>query len=127
MKGRKHVLVVDDDAAIRGALQRLLWLHGYEPILFSSAAAFKNHTDFDNVVCVILDVNLGDGSGIELLSGLQTTCSSLPVVCMTGDSNPAVRKAALNLGCIAFVTKPFAVQELVEPLKRAAARRCKDD
>lgn len=47
-------------------LQRLLWLHAYEPILLSSAEAFKKHTDFEKVVCVILDINLNDGSGIEL-------------------------------------------------------------
>ena len=122
MKGRRTVLVVDDDPGILEGLQRLLWLHGYEPILFSSAKAFKNHTDFDNAVCVVIDIHLNDGSGIELLRGLQTAGRSLPAVCMTADPNPAVRKAALNLGCIAFLTKPFAVQELIEPLKRAAAR-----
>lgn len=126
LKGRNRVLVVDDDPGMREGLQRLLWLHGYEPILFSSAKAFRTHTDFDNVVCVILDINLGDGSGLELLSGLQTACSALPVVCITGDENPAVRTAALSLGCIAFLAKPFAFQELIEPLKRAVARRCQD-
>jgi FixJ family two-component response regulator len=126
LKDRKKVLVVDDDPEILEGLQRLLCLHGYEPILFSSAKAFENHTDFDNAVCVILDIHLNDGSGIELLSDLQRGDRSMPVVCMTGDDNPAVRKAALNLGCIAFLTKPFSVQELIEPLKRAAARRCQD-
>ena len=105
-------------------LQRLLWLHGYEPILFSSAEAFKEYTNFDNAICVILDINLSDGSGIELLRDLHAAGRCLPAVCMTGDENPAVRTAALNLGCIAFLMKPFAVQELVEPLKRAVARRC---
>jgi CheY-like chemotaxis protein len=38
---------------------------------------------------------------------------------MTASDNPAVRKAALDSGCIAFLTKPFSVQELIEPLKRA--------
>ena len=107
-------------------LQRLLWLHGYEPILFSSAKAFKNHTDFDNVVCIILDIHLNDRSGMELLRGIRARDNPLPVS-MTADENPGVRKAALDLGCMAFLTKPFAAQELVEPLKRAAAQRCQDD
>jgi CheY-like chemotaxis protein len=38
---------------------------------------------------------------------------------MTASDDPAVRKAALDSGCIAFLTKPFSVQELIEPLKRA--------
>ena len=42
---------------------------------------------------------------------------------MTGDQNPAVRKAALDTGCISFLTKPFSTQALIEPLKKAAAER----
>ena len=42
---------------------------------------------------------------------------------MTGNEDPAIRKAALDAGCIAFLTKPFSVQALLEPLKKAAAGR----
>ena len=66
MQNRKLVLVVDDDPALLRSVQRLLQQHAYEPILFSSAQAFKNHADFEKAACVILDINLNDGSGIEL-------------------------------------------------------------
>jgi FixJ family two-component response regulator len=118
LQDRNLVLVVDDDPGILKGLQRLLRLHAYEPILFSSAEAFKNHTDFDSAVCLILDINLKDGSGIELRSRLKADGVSVPVIYMTGNEDPAVRKAALDSGCIAFLTKPFSVQELIEPLKR---------
>ena len=123
MKDRNIVLVVDDDPGMLEGLQRLLWLHAYEAVLFSSAAAFKNHIDFEKVACVILDINLNDGSGIELGHDLQAAGLSVPVIYMTGDQDPAVRKAALDTGCIAFLTKPFSTQELIEPLKKAAAGR----
>ena len=42
----------------------------------------------------------------------------MPVIYMTGNEDPAVRKAALDSGCIAFLTKPFSAQELIEPLER---------
>jgi FixJ family two-component response regulator len=119
MQDRNLVLVVDDDPGILKGLQRLLRQHAYEPILFSSAEAFKNHTDFEKAVCVILDINLDDGSGIELRHGLKAAGNSVPVIYMTGNGDPTVRKAALESGCIAFLTKPFSVQELMEPLKRA--------
>jgi FixJ family two-component response regulator len=122
LKDRNIVLVVDDDPGILEGLQRLLWLHAYEPILLSSAEAFKNHTDFENVVCVILDINLNDGSGIELGHHLQAAGVSVPVIYITGNQDPAVRAVALNSGCIAFLTKPFSTQELIEPLKKAAGR-----
>ena len=60
---RNRVLVVDDDVGMLRAIKRLLQQHDYEPILFSSAQAFKSHADFEMAVCVILDINLNDGSG----------------------------------------------------------------
>ena len=117
---RNIVLVVDDDPRVLKGVQRLLRAHAYEPILFSSAEAFKNHTDFETAACVILDINLNDGSGIELRQGLKAAGVSVPVIYMTGNEDPAVRKAALDSGCIAFLTKPFSAQELIEPLHRAA-------
>ena len=66
MPNRNLVVVVDDDPGMLRGVERLLRQHAYEPILFSSAEAFKNHTDFEKAVCVILDINLTDGSGIEL-------------------------------------------------------------
>ena len=82
-------------------VQRLLRAHEYEPILFSSAEAFKNHTDFETAACVILDINLNDGSGIELRQGLKVAGISVPVIYMTGNEDPAVRTAVLDSGCIA--------------------------
>ena len=45
----------------------------------------------------------------------------MPVIYMTGNEDPAIREAALTSGCIAFVTKPFSAQSLIEPLKKASA------
>ena len=122
-KDRNRVLVVDDDLGMLRAVKRLLRQHDYEPILFSSAQAFKSHTDFEKAACVILDINLNDGSGIELRHGLKAAGISLPVIYITGNETPAVRKAALASGCIAFLTKPFSAQSLIEPLKKASAGR----
>ena len=119
MQDRNIVLVVDDDPGVLKGVQRLLRQHDYEPVLFSSGEAFKNHTDFERAVCIILDINLNDGSGIELRYRLKAAGSNVPVIYMTGNEDPAVRKAALDSGCIAFLTKPFSVPELIEPLKRA--------
>jgi FixJ family two-component response regulator len=123
LQDQNLVLVVDDDPGMLKGLQRLLQLHAYEPIPFSSAQAFKNHTDFENAVCVILDVNLNDGSGIELRHGLKAAGVSVPVIYITGNGSPAVREAALGSGCIAFLTKPFSAQSLIESLKQVSAGR----
>ena len=93
------------------------------PSCFRLQRLSRSHTDFEKVVCVILDINLSDGSGIELGHHLQAAGISVPVIYMTGNQDPAVRAAALDTGCIAFLTKPFSTQELIEPLKKAAAGR----
>jgi FixJ family two-component response regulator len=122
-KDRNLVLVVDDDLGMLTAVKRLLRQHDYEPILFSSAQAFKSHTDFGKAACVILDINLNDGSGIELRYGLKAAGVSVPVIYITGNETPAVREAALASGCVAVLTKPFSAQELIGPLKKASAGR----
>src|SRR3954447_15615689 len=71
MQDNNLVLVVDDDPGMLKAVQRLLRQHGYESIAFSSAQAFKSHADFKNAAAVILDINLPDGSGIELRHDLK--------------------------------------------------------
>ena len=119
-KDRKVVLVVEDDLGMLRAVKRLLRQYDYEPILFSSAQDFRSYTDFEKAACIILDINLNDGSGIELRHCLNDAGVSVPVIYITGNESPAVRDAALASGCIAFLTKPFAAQELIEPLKKAS-------
>jgi FixJ family two-component response regulator len=115
------VLVVDDDFAMLRSTARLLRQFGYESWLFDSAEAFANHGQFDGVVCVLLDIDLGDGSGIELKHRLNAANVSVPVIYITGNEDPVVREAALQSGCLAYLTKPFSAEALIEPLDRAAA------
>ena len=119
---RNLVLVVDDDATMLRGVNRLLRQHGYDSVLFSSAEAFENHGDFEKAVCIILDINLNDGSsGIELQHRLKAAGISVPVIYMTGHDDAAVRVAAQRSGCVAYLTKPFSAKSLIEPLKRASA------
>ena len=103
------------------SVARLLQQFGYDSLLFSSAEAFATHSDFEEAVCVLLDINLGDVSGIDLRLRLKAACSSVPVIYMTGNDSTAVRTAALQSGCLAYLTKPFSAKSLREPLERASA------
>jgi FixJ family two-component response regulator len=94
---------------------------GYASLLFPSAETFAHQSDFDGAVCVLLDINLGDGSGIELRDRLKAGGNTVPVIYMTGNDNPDVREAALQSGCLAYLTKPFSAKSLIEPLERALA------
>ena len=117
---RNLVFVVDDDAMMLKSVARLLRQLGYASVLFPSAEAFANHTDFDGVICVLLDINLGDVSGIEVRRQLKEANISVPVIYITGNDSPTVRRAAHQSGCLAYLTKPFSAKSLMEPLHRAA-------
>ena len=124
MPNRNVVLVVDDDPAMLRGVARLLRQFGYASLLFPSAEAFANHGDFESALCVILDINLNDGSGIELRHRLKAAGVSVPVIYMTGNDSPAVRASALQSGCLAYLTKPFSARSLmslIEPLRTAPA------
>jgi FixJ family two-component response regulator len=117
---RKLVYVVDDDPGMLRGVQRLLREYGYDTVLFPSAAAFRGYDNYDQAVCVILDINLNDDSGIEVCHRLKSAGVSLPVIYITGKDNPATRTAAIESGCLAYLTKPFAASSLIEPIERAS-------
>jgi FixJ family two-component response regulator len=121
LRNRNVVFVVDDDLGMLKGVKRLLRQHGYDSVLFSSAEEFQNHGDFDSACCVVLDINLNNESGIELRHRLKAAGISLPVIYITGNDNPAVRMAAIESGCIAYLTKPFGAKSLIEPIERVAA------
>jgi FixJ family two-component response regulator len=126
MDASRLVLVVDDDAEMLRGLGRMLRQFGYASLLFSSArsfesaafesAAFESPGNFDGAVCVLLDIQLGDGSGIEVRQGLKAAGITVPVIFMTGNDSPEVRIAAYRSGCLAYLTKPFSARSLMEPL-----------
>jgi FixJ family two-component response regulator len=118
---RNVVFVVDDDTAMLRSVARMLRQFGYDSLLFPSAEAFANQSDFDGAVCVLLDINLSDGSGIELRYRLKAAGNTVPVIYMTGNDTPAVRASALQSECLAYLTKPFSARTLIEPIERALA------
>jgi FixJ family two-component response regulator len=119
---RNVVFVVDDDPGTLRGVKRLLREYGYDTVLFPSAEAFQDHGNFEEAVCVILDINLNDESGIELRHRLKAAGSSVPVIYITANDNPAIRMAALESGCIAYLTKPFTARSLIDPIEKASAR-----
>ncbi|WP_448045461.1 response regulator transcription factor [Bradyrhizobium liaoningense] len=119
MPSRKPILVVDDDASMRMSIKRLLRAHGFTALLFDSADALLGHGGCGEAVCIIIDINLNDESGIELRRRLAEHGVATPIIYITGNDNHLSRAAAIESGCIAYLTKPFAAKALIEPIHRA--------
>ena len=118
---RKSVLVVDDDASMLKGMLRLLRQYGYHSVPFETGKALRDHDSFDQALCIVLDINLSDGSGIELRYQLTEQGIALPVIYITGNDSDAIRMAALASGCVAYLTKPFTAQALIGPIEKIAA------
>ena len=106
---------------MRRGVKRLLREHGFKAVLFNSAEALRSHEDFSEAFCIVLDINLNDASGIDLRGQLAAAGITLPVIYITGNDNHATRMAALQSGCIAYLTKPFPAKSLIEPIELASA------
>ena len=83
-------------------MKRLLRQHDYEPILFSSAQAFKNHSAIEKAACVILDIDLPDGSGIELRREFKSRRRRCAGYLHHRQCEPWVREAAVALDAWRF-------------------------
>jgi FixJ family two-component response regulator len=118
---RRAVLVVDDDLGTLRSVKRLLREYGYDSILFSSGQSFQKHDDFAHALCVVLDIDLNDESGIEVRHRLRATGISVPVIYITANDNHASRMAAIESGCIAYLVKPFPAKSLIEPIQKVSA------
>src|SRR4030081_554603 len=103
---------------MRTGIERLLRVHGFHSILFESAIALLTYGDFGKAFCFIVDINLNGESGIELCGRLADSGVSLPVIYITGNDSEANRAAAIESGCIAYLTKPFAETGVLDPTER---------
>lgn len=106
---------------MRTGIRRLLRVHGFHSKLFESANALLSHEDFGEALCIVLDINLNEESGIELCRCLSDKGARVPVIYITGNDSEENRAAAIASGCIAYLTKPFTALSLIEPIERARA------
>ena len=117
---RPHVVaVVDDDPSLRKALGRLLTTLGYRVELFASSEALMNARASLEATCLIIDINLGDGSGLDLARRLAKFDLAVPIIFMTGGQDALIRRQCLDFGCGAFLLKPFTEEGLVEAIAEA--------
>jgi FixJ family two-component response regulator len=116
---QKSIYVVDDDPSILKGVGRLLRALGFGVQTFSSAEEFWSRADPMGAMCLVLDIHLGGASGIELRHQLSQSGSAVPVIFITGKDSETTRKVAMQVGCTAYLPKPFSASALVDGINRA--------
>ena len=118
------VLIVDDETGVREGLVRAVASRGYRTVPASSLADARAALDKEEIDCVLLDVRLKDGDGLDLLRELRAgTHRETPVIMATafGDSERTIQ--AMKAGAFEYVTKPFDLPLLLDAVDRAVRKR----
>jgi two-component system KDP operon response regulator KdpE len=121
LRGVTRVLVVDDEPQILRALRINLRVRGYEVDTAATGAQALEMASRHPPDLVILDLGLPDLDGVEVIQGLRGWTSA-PIIVLSGRADSLDKVEALDAGADDYVTKPFAMEELLARM-RATARR----
>ena len=117
------ILFVDDEAAIREAVQQWLQLSGFDVRLCSSADECLKSVARELPDVIISDVRMPGTDGLALLERLQQLDRDLPVIMVTGHGDVPMAVQAMRQGAYDFIEKPFTPERLLDSLRRALEKR----
>jgi two-component system response regulator FixJ len=118
-KQKSTVYVVDDDQAIRRAMEFLMRSVGLDYVIFCSADEFLDSYTDDFAGCLVLDIRMPGLGGLELQQKLIEMDSALPIIFITGHGDVPMAVEAMQKGAVDFIQKPFRDQELLDRIGEA--------
>lgn len=113
------IAIVDDDKAVRDALQRMLRSHGFAATVFDSAEHFLSEAGPDHAACLIADVRMPGMTGIALHGHLAASGFRLPTILITARPSSGERQRAIALGAASYLAKPLSEQILLDTVREA--------
>lgn len=113
------IYLIDDDDAIRRSLSRMLADVGYDVFDYNSATSFLSNSRVVSPAVILLDMQMPDLSGLELLDCLEKNGSTTPIIFLSGQSHPQQIVKGLKKGALDFLFKPFNVEELLNAIQTA--------
>jgi FixJ family two-component response regulator len=114
-----RIAIVDDDASVRRAVQRLLRSAGFAVETFATARAFLDADHWAETACLVLDIHLPGMSGIELQEYLAVSRVPIPIVFMTAYDDVPTRERVNRAGAVGYLRKPFDQDTLIGAIGRA--------
>lgn len=117
-----RVFVVDDDASVRKSLTRLLSSAGYAVETFASSLDFLKRAPHAGPCCLVLDVRMPGGSGLDLQTTLAAAGRPMSIVFVTGHADVPMSVGAMKAGAVDLLTKPVDEADLLAAIARAVAK-----
>ncbi len=116
---KSTVYIVDDDQAIRHAMELLMRSVGLDYEIFHSGDDFLTDHTNDRAGCLVLDIRMPGLGGLELQEKLNEMGSTLPIIFITGHGDVPMAVEAMQKGAVDFIQKPFRDQELLDRIGEA--------
>jgi FixJ family two-component response regulator len=116
------VAIIEDNAAIRDAIESLLQSVGYHVIGFHSPAAFSLAKMAERPNCLIIDVRLPGQSGLDFQAQLAASGVNIPIIFVTGHGDVEMASRAMKAGAVDFLEKPFRDQDVLDAVTAAIDR-----
>jgi two-component system response regulator FixJ len=122
----RPVHIVDDDLEARQSLALLLRVHGFDARTYASGQSFLDQLAPPGSGCAVLDLRMPRMSGLEVQQEMARRGLTLPVVFVTGHGDVATAVAAMKLGALDFIEKPYGEAEALEAIRRALTTADRD-
>jgi two-component system response regulator FixJ len=119
MTAEATVFVVDDNVGVRKSLRALLESAGFAVETYASAEEFLAAYDPERPGCLVLDMRLRHGSGLDLQDDLRQREAMLPIIVLTGHGNVPTSVRALKAGAVDFLQKPAPPKLLLGRIRAA--------
>jgi FixJ family two-component response regulator len=119
MQNPPTVYVVDDDSAVRTAVERLLLSVGLPCETFGSATEFLRRADAGVLGCLVLDVRMPGPSGLDLQRMLSTAGNDIPIIFVTAHADVPLTVRAMKEGALEVLMKPFDDQAFLDLVNKA--------
>jgi FixJ family two-component response regulator len=114
-----RIAIVDDDEAVRKALQRLFSAADFEGVTFATGPEFLKTLPGAQPDCLVLDLHMPGMTGLDVLRELATRGPSLPTVIITAHDEPGTERRCLAAGAKGYLCKPLDDVTLLDAVERA--------
>jgi two-component system, LuxR family, response regulator FixJ len=127
MTAERVVYIVDDDAAIRRSLERLLGAADFQAVSYATPKAFLDAAASLPAGCALVDLRMPEMSGLEVQAHLNEMKAGLPVIVMTGQGDVQSAVRAMKAGAADFIEKPYSDDALIAAIESALKRSLPQD
>jgi FixJ family two-component response regulator len=115
------IVVVEDDASMSQAIERILRAGGFTSVTFASAEVALDSDVATTASCLVIDIHLPGMSGFDLYRRLAMVDEEAPVIFITAHDEPAVREEVERMGACGYLPKPFSGRALLDAVTQAMA------